>query len=414
MPSPSRRLKAALDDAERLLDSYGTRLALTALIIISVLPDSAGRPFIPDLRIDRFDPLFLLVFGVELVARIAVYARKWRRQRASRGELLLLALDLVAVLSFLPLHGMIETQALRLLRLTRLVVLAGYWGRMARELLLVLSGPERRFQVISVVLLGLLLAFGSTVVVGQLAPDYDFDGDGDHDADDRGFWRILWWSVHQVEDTGYLVETLDRRLIVGVSLFLTFSGVLLLSVVIGIGTGAIEEVLQRSREQPLALQGHTVVLGLRPHSEFLLEGLARIYRKNLRPFRAAVLGPSPQVPAFLHRHLLRAFQYRSGDPVLAADLDRVNVRRAKRVLILGSDPRDPDGEVIAAILATRERNPTVALYPDVEHERNFRAVRSAGGPGTHLIGSGSFLGHYIVHNVVYPGAYRVYRQLLET
>ena len=412
MRSQGQRRKAALDAAERLLDSYWLRLVLSLLIIASVLPEAAQRALFPDVTVGRLDPFFLAVFGLEFAARLAVYVRKWREQRAGLGELMLLVLDLAAVLSFLPLSGMIEAQYLRLVRLTRMLLLLGYWGRMARELLIVVSGPERRYQVIGVVFLGLVLSIGSTVLVRQLAPEYDFDGDGTIDEADRGFFRILWWSFHQVQDTGYLVNDLDQPLIVFVSLLLTFSGLLLFSLVIGIGTGAIEEVLVRSREQPLALTGHTVVLGLTPHSVFLLEGLARIYQKNLKAFRAAVLGPTPEVPAYLHSPLLRAFQYRSGDPVRAADLERVNIRRARRVLILGSDPRHPDGEVISAILATRERNPDVHLYPDVEHERNFRAVLSAGGPRTHLVGSGSFLGHYIVHNVVYPGAYRVYRQLL--
>ncbi len=408
----SQRQKAALDAAERLLDSYWLRLALSLLIIVSVLPLAAQLTLFPDVAAGRLDPFFLAIFGLEFAARLAVFVRKWRERRAGAGELLLLLLDLLAVLSFLPLSGMLDSKYLRLVRLTRMLLLLGYWGRMARELLLVLSGPERRYQVIGVVFLGLVLSFGSAVLVKQLAPEYDFNGDGMIDDSDRGFFRILWWSFHQVQDTGYLVNELDQPLIVFVSLLLTFSGLLLFSLVIGIGTGAIEEVLVRSREQPLALTGHTVVLGLTPHSVFLLEGLARIYQKNLKAFRAAVLGPSPEVPAYLHRPLLRAFQYRSGDPVRAADLERVNIRRARRVLILGSHPRHPDGEVISAILATRERNPHVHLYPDVEHERNFRAVLSAGGPRTHLVGSGSFLGHYIVHNVVYPGAYHVYRQLL--
>ncbi len=414
MPRQNQRRKAALDTTERVLDSYWSRLVLSLLIIASVLPEAAQRALFPDLAVDHLDTIFLAIFGLELLARFAVFVRKWRQRRADAGETLLLVLDLVAVLSFLPLSGMIEAQYLRLVRLARMLLLLAYWGRMARDLLAVLSGPERRYQVIGVLFLGLVLSLGSAVLVKQLAPEYDFDGDSDVDAEDHGFFRILWWSFHQVQDTGYLVNELDKPVIVLVSLVLTFSGLLLFSLVIGIGTGAIEEVLLRSREQPLALQGHTVVLGLTPHSVFLLEGLAKIYRKNLRPFRAAVLGPSPEVPAYLHSPLLRAFQYRSGDPVRGADLDRVNIRQARRVLILGSDPRHPDGGVISAILAVRERNARVDLYPDVEHERNFRAVSAAGGPRTHLVGSGSFLGRYIVHNVVYPGAYRVYRQLLTT
>lgn len=413
MTSDSKRLRTALDSAERLLDAHSTRLFLSLLIIVSVLPPKAQQKLLPDALVPHLDWLFLAVFSFELVLRLALYARRWQQRRARATELLMLLLDLLAVLSFLPLEKMIASQYLRLVRLTRMLLLFGYWGRMARDLLAILSGPERRYQVVSVLFLGLVLSFGSAVLVTQLVPAYDFDGDGDKgDAEDKAFFRILWWSFHQVQDTGYLVNDLDPPLIVLVSLVLTFSGLLLFSLVIGIGSGAIEEVLVRSREQPLALQNHTVILGLTPHSVFLLEGLARIYQKNLTSFHAAVLGVTPEAPAYLHRPLLRAVQYRSGDPVRAGDLERVNIERAKRVLILGADPHDPDGEVISTILATRERNPRVDLYPDVEHERNFPAVRAAGGPRTHLVGSGSFLGHYIVHNVVYPGATHVYRQLL--
>ncbi len=412
MRTLAKRRQAFFHSAENLLDAHWTRLALSLLIIVSVLPDRAKLALFPEGIVSMLDGCFLTIFSLELLLRLSLYSRRWRERRARMSELLLLLLDLLAVVSFLPLDGMIDKPALRLMRLARLLLLIGYWGRMARDLVAILAGPERRYQVIGLLFLGLVLSFGGAVVVTQVAPDFDFDGDNVIGESDRGFFRILWWSFRQVQDTGNLVPTIDKLPVVIVSLLLTSAGLLLFSLLIGIGTGAIEELLTRSREQPLALQGHTVVLGLTPHSIFLLEGLADIYRKNLRNFRAAVLGPTPNAPAYLRGPQLRSFQYRHGDPVRAADLERVNIRRAKRVLILGSDAHHPDGEVISAILAARERNPDVDLYPDIEHERNFLAVRAAGGPRTHLVGSGSFLGHYIVHNIVYPGAYHVYRQLL--
>ena len=72
------------------------------------------------------------------------------------------------------------------------------------------------------------------------------------------------------------------------SLALTFAGLLLLSFVIGIGTGAIEELMQKSRLKPLGLRHHTVVLGLGENTHFLLAEFAELYAKNRRRFRAAV------------------------------------------------------------------------------------------------------------------------------
>ncbi|MEM7585815.1 MAG: ion transporter [Acidobacteriota bacterium] len=412
MSTQDSRRQELYRTAEILLELHWTRLVLSLLIIVSVLPDRAKLAYLPEQVVAGLDTGFLVIFSFELLLRLTLYSRRWRERRARLGEALLLLLDLVAVISFLPLEGMIDQPGLRLMRLARLLLLVGYWGRIARDLLAILAGPERRYQVIGLLFIGLVLSFGGAVVISTITPDFDIDEDGIVSGSDRSFARILWWSFRQVQDTGNLVESIDTLPVVIISLLLTTAGLLLFSLLIGIGTGAIEELLSRSREQPLALHNHTVVLGLTPHSMFLLEGLADIYRKNLSSFRAAVLGPNREAPAYLHGPLLRSFQYRHGDPVQATDLERVSIRRAKRVLILGSDAHNPDGEVISAILAARERNPNVDLYPDVEHERNFRAVRSAGGPRTHIVGSGSFLGHYIVHNIVYPGAYHVYRQLL--
>ncbi len=106
MPDPWR--KAVLDTAERLLDSYWLRLGLSLLIIASVLPETAQQALLPDAAVGRLDPFFLAIFGLEFLARLAVFIRRWRDRRAAVGELLLLILDLLAVISFLPLEHMAE------------------------------------------------------------------------------------------------------------------------------------------------------------------------------------------------------------------------------------------------------------------------------------------------------------------
>ncbi|MEE8526429.1 MAG: hypothetical protein V3T72_21035, partial [Thermoanaerobaculia bacterium] len=385
---------------------------LSLFIIISVLPDGALRTLFHQALVPRLNPFFFAVFSLELALRLALFVRSWLRREARSSETLLLMLDFLAVASFLPLATAIGSPSLRLVRLFRLLLLVGYWGRQARQLLGIVTGPERRYQVVAVIFLALMVSFVGALLVDQLVPVYDFNGDGQVDGRDRGFFRTLWWSFRQVQDTGNLVPEIDRPSIVALSLLLTLFGVFLFSVIVGIGTGAIEELLERVREQPVGMSDHTVILGLTPYSSFLLDELAKIYRKNLGSFRGAVLGTATKAPAFFHRPMLRGVQYRRGNSVDVDDLDRVNVRHAKRVLVLGTEPEDPDGGVIAAILAVREHNSEVDIYPDVEHERNFSAMRSAGGSRTHLVGSGSFLGYYIAQNVIYPGIYRIHRHLL--
>ena len=407
-----KRFRHLLDAGDKLLAAHPTRIVLSFFIVVSVLPDAAQQAIFHEALLPRLNPFFLAVFSLELSLRLALYVRSWRRRQAGGSESLLLVLDILAVLSFLPLGTAVGSPSLRLVRLFRLLLLVGYWGRQARELLAIVTGPERRYQLVAVIFLALMVSFIGALLVEQLVPAYDFNGDGRLDDRDRGFFRTLWWSFRQVQDTGNLVPEIDRPSIVAFSLLLTLAGVFLFSVIIGIGTGAIEELLERVRDQPVGLSGHTVILGLTRYSVFLLEELARIYRKNLGSFRGAVLGQDAKPPAFLYRPMLRGVQYRRGSSVAVDDLDRVNVRHAKRVLVLGTEPEDPDGGVIATLLAVREHNSEVDVYPDVEHERNFPAMRAAGGRRTHLVGSGSFLGYYVAQNVVYPGIYRIHRHLL--
>ena len=395
-----------LDRIERALGLHAVRIALSLLIIVSVLPPEAETAQALGAEQTR-NWFFFAVFGVEFTLRAAIHVRH-RRSRKGIGEPLLLLLDLVAVLSFLPWEAVTGDLALvRLIRLSRIVLLLGYWRSMVSDLWSILTSRERRFQVVFVFFTGFVLAFSSAVVLHRLKLT-DPDGDGN-----EAFHDTLWWAFRQVQDPGNLVQDPKSWPIVVTSLLLTFSGLILFAFVVGIGTNAIEELMARSRTRPVGLRQHTVILGLGEHSHFLLQEFAEIYRKNRRALRSAVLGPTEKGPGGAS-DLLDLFHYRRGDPVRADDLDRVDVQHAKRVLILGTDPHDPDAAVIAAILALRDRNPTVDLYPDLEHESTLMAARTAGGPNTHVVGSGSFVGNYIAQNVANPCIYRLYRQLLSS
>lgn len=403
-----------LERARRTLDSIPARLVLSFLIIVSVVPlhellvPTGILGWIGDPSQVAFssalDMVFFAVFAPEFLLRAAIFVQQQRKERNRAREGVLLALDLVAVLSFLPLRVFLEMDLgyVRLLRLSRMVLLAGYWGGMVSDLWQIITGRERRYQVIFVLLTGLMLSFAGAVVLYWIAPE---DRPG-------SFMDTLWWAFRQVQDPGNLVQEPAGLLILSISVFLTLAGLLLFSFVIGIGTTAIEELLQRSRTQPLGMRDHSVILGLGPHSHFLVEEFAEIYHKNRRELRSAVLGPQRLRPAALQGLRTAAIRYRQGDPLQVEHLERVDVARAKRIIVLGTDPHAADAGVIATILATRNCNPTADLYPDLEHEANLMAARSAGGPRTHVVGSGSFVGDYIAQNVIYPGIYRLHRQTL--
>ncbi|MEM9557294.1 MAG: hypothetical protein AAGC60_23750 [Acidobacteriota bacterium] len=402
------RLHSVLDSAEQFLESVAARSVLSALILVSVLP--------PEVLGGNYGPIFLCVFGPEFLVRLLLVERRRRERRLRGGEVVLLVLDFLAILTFLPTSWLplpLDSGALRFLRLGRLLLLLGYWRDMLRELWLLLSRRERRYQIVLVLVLGAILALAAAVLLVELEARHDYDGDGALDEQDATFVQVLWWSFRQVQDPGNLVPVIGDPLLVAMSVLLTFAGLLLFSFFIGIGTTVVEELVERSRSQPLGMRRHTVVLGMTPYTDILLRELADIYRKNFRPYRGAVLADEP-MPEALADSMLRHFRYRTGDFARDSDLERVSIRHAKRVIVLGDASSDPDASVISAILATRKTNPGVPLFPNLEHERNFPAARAAGGAGTQLVGSGSMLGHYVAQCVAYPGVDTLYTQLLQS
>ena len=121
---------------ERFLEQFWVRVVLSFAIILSLVPAH---------WVSVLDPIFLVIFGAEFVARLwsvmfAPQAADDDRLGASTGEsiaparsrvgqLLLLFIDFVALTSFLPIRvDAAGARFLRVFRLTRMILLIGYWA----------------------------------------------------------------------------------------------------------------------------------------------------------------------------------------------------------------------------------------------------------------------------------------------
>jgi hypothetical protein len=228
----SRRAGApSFATAARLLGRVETRLILSAAIIVSLLPFG---------WVTRLDAGFFLLFSLEFVLRALLIfrgeelythgnqrgaapsnadlepLRGW--QWPSHATLLLLVLDLLALLSFVP--GMLgvdasETRWLRVFRLSRMLLLLSYWAPLVRDVWSVMRRQERAQQVVLMGFVVLALSFAGAVVIDQLHHDGDLpvDYDGDQivgvdeqgealDPDDTHFLVHLWWAFRQIQDPG--------------------------------------------------------------------------------------------------------------------------------------------------------------------------------------------------------------------
>jgi len=360
----------------RFLARFEVRLFLSACIVTSLMP-------VPALR--ELDPLFLTVFGVEFVLRALVVFRgtsdephargrhsSWRWP--TRGALLLLLFDLLALVSFLPLVAH-DTPWMRLLRLIRLMALLSYWAPVMHDLRAVLLRRERSRQVLVMGAMVGLLSFTGALVLDQLEAGVgtvDYDEDGEVTAADHRFVVHLWWAFRQIQDPGNMLAAPGSGEAVAVSMVLTVFGLLLVSFLIGLGTDVVREVMTVSHLRSPGLAGHTVIVHVNAATGPLLDELVRYYRKlipegslsrrwlrqlleNLRRVlmgpRYVVVGRSEERPAFLRRPDLARVVYRHAEPGHTDFMERADIGRAQRVVVLADlEAPNPDAETIRALL----------------------------------------------------------------
>ncbi|MFM7204290.1 MAG: hypothetical protein ACKO6N_26225 [Myxococcota bacterium] len=449
-----------LERVHQLLGSRTTRGVLALLIVVSVLPHPALE--------DQLRPLFLLVFGLELLLRCVVLTQgvgyrpaetdSWldqehpydgdmerrepdpERRSPHISELVFLGVDLVSFLTFLPLdrwlglgHG-----ALVALRLVRLLVLLRFVRSVLYDLYSILIRRERLQQFGLITGLVTLFSFVAAVVLHQLAVPYDYNDDPQHPDE---FLDLMWWAFRQLESPDNLVPSLHQDpLLILLSLLLTVTGVFVISFVIGLGSNVVEQLFLAERRKPIRWEGHSLVVGPVQHAEVLVREFVRIYNKHralqyIRPRalmewlvqggppprrhalpRMALLGLEEEAPNYLADPLLRWVHYRQGQATDPEALQRVSAARVRRVILLAQRDkgRDTDGVTLVSLASLRQRNPLAHIFVEVIDSPNAPLVRQVGGRGTFPLDVPRFLGLFLCQHLLVPGVESLYRDLLSS
>ena len=381
-PEAARRVRWA-HDFERFLNRFTVRMLLSIAIIVSLMPMEHGL---------GVDMMFLAVFGAEFCARlfVTIYGHRpdeddpgadvdpAEGSRSRAGAITLLVVDFFALVSFIPVPVSLSgARYLRLFRLTRMLLLVGYWAPLVRDVWAILSRRERMRQI---VLMGFVvggLSFAGAVFLHYVgATDVDANADGTLDGKDRDFKVMLWWAFRQVQDPGNIVESPKAMPLLITSVALTVFGLFLVSFLIGLGTDVVRELLARMQLRPPGLRNHTVIVNITPPTRRLLLELMRYYKRLLpteaRAFsmrwfsdlrargltgnRYLVVGRNVEPPDFLRQPDLSKIVYRERaeeDELLIA---RADLLAARRILLL-ADPNEasPDAGTIKTLLTLVER-----------------------------------------------------------
>ncbi|MFH1132844.1 MAG: ion transporter [Pseudomonadota bacterium] len=393
---------------EWLRDIFGSDLAklgLSAIIILSLLPFE----FFQNLSM-----VFFGIFAVEMGLRFAILLHELRSRSLNKVEVVVFGVDFLATLSFLPLETIFgPIRFLRLLRLTRMLLLMSYWGSVVQEIWTIVTKRERLYQLGFVASVVVILTFLATILLFYFQSlGVDFNEDGLLDSKTPSFTTLFWWSFRQLQDPGNLIKNPTSSLAFFCSFFLTMAGIFIIAFLIGIGTSVVEELVTRSRRRRLGIRRHSVIANLGPNSNTLVEELVTYYAKSFRSARIAAMGTEERYD-YLYDNHLRKIRYRQGQAISVHDLRRVDADRARRVILLGHPTQyNSDSEVISQILSVREVNPSCWIFAELFGSENAEVARQAGEKNTVPILAQRFVALLLADIVVFPGVEQIYSELL--
>lgn len=426
-PSFANRLVFRIDS---FLEAQAVRVALAALVVLSVLPAEFPR------RIPM--AIFAGVFAAECVMRGFVLVST--RRRRTRADWLFFAVDLVALASFAPwlLESMGRGGAvLASARLVRLLFLLRFLREPIGTSVRVLARRElvSQFALVTLAVTSISLVTSAMLTTLEIPADYDANPDTND-----GFLDRFWWAFRQLESPDNLVPSARTHpFLLLVSLTLTILGVFLISYIIGIGANVVDQVVRAERRRPLPWTRHTLILGPAGDAETLVREFLRIHDKNRHAWRVrfgevvrylrgegprpqrhafpriAMMGDAEDPPAYLYDPEARRVLYRQGDATDPSDLGRVAIHAVRRAVILGDSQgssTDADARALARLSAFRARNRTAHVFVEMHRDDHHDVARAVGGDGTHVLDVPRFLGYFLAHEIVVPGSSEIFRELL--
>lgn len=280
-------------------------------------------------------------------------------------------------------------------------------------------------QLLCVVVVVVALSVGGGVLVHLLQPQA-------HESTPDA----VWWAFLRLTDPGYLGDDqgLAPRLI---STALTVAGyVVFLGALVAIMTNALNRLMAflASGRSGIYEQDHLVIIGWNQRLHALIEELVNSSERNwLSPGSKAVAVLAEPFDPEMRRDLMQRLDpavrercrilVRSGDPLEAESLRRVDVAHARAVILLAEEglgaAERRAGDILAAkvLLGIAEHCAEFGTSPDIVVETSSAAnaplLRSVAGPGRlELVTSDDFLGRLFSQTVRFPGLSRVHRRLL--
>ena len=265
--------------------------------------------------------------------------------------------------------------------------------------------------------IGLVVAFSLLVMAAQLGPVGD-------DGSRPGFWRQLFTTLVHTFDSSAFGSDPGGWPFVLTMIAVTIGGIFILSALIGVISAGFDARLQELRKgRSFVIEsGHTLILGWSEAVFTILSELAIAKASESRPV-VVVMADRDKVEM---EDAIRTkvgdtgktrVVCRSGVRVDLADLDIVNPRQARSIIVLGESEPEPDADVIKTVLALTQ-NPDRRVEPyhivaEIQDPANLEAARIVGGDETTLLDKSQTIARLLVQASRQSGISVVYTDLFD-
>ncbi|OGN86807.1 MAG: potassium transporter TrkA [Chloroflexi bacterium GWC2_73_18] len=264
---------------------------------------------------------------------------------------------------------------------------------------------------------GLALASAAVIVIVSIVVAVATGGE-------YGLGDLLWMALLRTLDSGTMGGDQGPLLFLAGMLAVTFGGIFVISALIGVINNGIEgklDELRKGRSRVIEA-GHTVILGW---SQQIFTVISELVQANANRPRACIVVLAPKDKVVMDDEIRdkvgstgrTRIVCRTGDPMDQGDLALASLGTSRSIVILAPEDKDPDAEVIKAMLAiTNDRGRRAEPYhivAEIRDPRNLEVARMVGRDEVELVSVGELVSRIMAQTCRQSGLSVVYTELLD-
>lgn len=242
-------------------------------------------------------------------------------------------------------------------------------------------------------------------------------------SDSLPFFEALWASLMRTLDAGSMAGD-DGWAFRILMLFVTIGGIFITSALIGVMSNGLNsrlENLQRGHSFVVE-ENHTVILGWNEKVYTIIKELC-IANQNKKDSCIVIMGEVDPVSMMesINEKLSSTgntrIVCRNGSPIDQTSLNRLNLNKAKSIIVISPLSDDPDAEVIKICLAIirnpNRMNKDFHIVAELRDAKNLSVARIVGGNEVEWVLSESIIAKIIAQTCFQPGLSTIFTDLMD-